>query len=101
MARDSVSKTLISVALYALVINRKHLLGIVVDFDAGSELFFPAPFGECHKENPYIIARRITAVYCLALLLLPRESGKFSQCHRPRHHLRWFCVMGKRIGACS
>lgn len=64
---DSSSKTLLLVALYA-VIDIRHSFCSIVSVVTGSVPFLRISIGECHTEAPYVIAGRTTAEYtCLAL----------------------------------
>lgn len=65
----SASNTLMFVALYAPVIDRRHFFCETDIFAAEQVLLSRISLGDCHTEAPYVIAVRTTAVYtCRALL---------------------------------
>lgn len=76
---DSASKTLIFVALYAPVIDRKHLFCSIASFVTGFMFLSCISFGECHIAAPHVIAGRTTAEYTrLALFSVAPGSDSIS-----------------------
>lgn len=57
-ASASANRTLVLVALYAPVVDRKHVFNLV----AGPKPLGCVPFGECHTAAPYTITGRTTVV---------------------------------------
>ena len=89
---DSASKTSMFVALYAPVIDLRHLFcNNVAKLATSPVRFLRGSFGKCHTGAPYVIAGRTTAVYtCLALFnVAPHVEVAILVSHCLRRH---FCL---------